>query len=244
MGKINLNENDIFTGSLILVNPDFPMHNDAEMNLLSVNNTNITLQHKAALMLDRLMRKIYGWPEITPVSGFRSLAEQQKIWDDCLNESGIEFTEKFVAIPGHSEHQTGFAIDLGKTLKHIDFVRPEFPDDGVCGIFKKTAAKYGFILRYPLGKEHITKIAYEPWHFRYIGIPHAEIIQENRFVLEEYTEYIKQFKFGINPLIHQSKYEISYLPAGNYLLESGDIVDVSGNNCDGFIITKRGCRYE
>ena len=190
------------------------------------------------------MTEINGWSEITPVSGYRSLAEQQKIWDDSLNESGMEFTEKYVAKPAHSEHQTGLAIDLGVTRQYIDFIRPEFPNDGICGKFKAIAAKYGFILRYPFGKEHITKIAYEPWHFRYVGAPHAEIIEKNDFVLEEYIEYIKQFMYWTEPLVFRNEYEISYLAAGNYSFDGEDIIDVSGNNRDGFIITKRSGNYE
>lgn len=168
-----MNKTVVVSENLILVNPDFPIRETPD-DLVSVNSTKIMLRREAALQLDLLMKEIGGWAGISPVSGFRSLSEQQEIWDNCLKENGIEFTKKYVAIPGHSEHQTGLAIDLGKTQKHIDFIRPEFPDDGICGKFKLKAAKYGFILRYPTGKEHITKISHEPWHFRYIGVPHAE----------------------------------------------------------------------
>ncbi|MCM1167281.1 MAG: M15 family metallopeptidase [Lachnospiraceae bacterium] len=184
--------NDIFTGDLILVNSYFPMRNEDKIDSVSVNETEIKLQRIAAESLDALMREINGWSEIVPVSGFRSLSEQQKIWNDSLKESGSDFTQKYVAKPGHSEHQTGLAIDLGKKQKHIDFIRPDFPNDGICGKFKRLAPKYGFILRYPKGKEHITKIGYEPWHFRYVGIPHAEIIEKKGLVLEEYIEFLKR----------------------------------------------------
>lgn len=243
MNSIELNERDIFSGNLILVNPDHPMQGDTKIDLISVNNSEVQLQREPAIELDRLMRKLNGWSDITPVSGFRSLAEQQKIWNDCLKESGIEFTQKFVAIPGHSEHQTGLAIDLGKKQKYIDFVRPEFPDDGVCGKCKSDAAQYGFILRYPQGKELITQISHEPWHLRYVGTPHAEIILKNGFVLEEYIDFLMQFKYPNKPLIYQSTkgaFEISYLKSGNYSLEINEPFCVSGNNSDGFIITKWG----
>ena len=164
-------------------------------DLVPVNNSEIKLRREAAVQMNSAMKKINGWLGITPVSGYRSFDEQQKIWDDCIEESGIDFTRKFVAKPGCSEHQTGLAIDLGKTQKHIDFVRPEFPGDGICGEFKKIAAEFGFVLRYPLGKEHITKIAHEPWHFRYVGIPHALIMQKHGFVLEEYIEYLKKSNY-------------------------------------------------
>lgn len=244
MSRIYLTKDGIYKGNLILVNEDILIHENAIPGLKAVSGSDITLRYTAALHLETAMTEINGWSEITPVSGYRSLAEQQKIWDDSLNESGMEFTEKYVAKPAHSEHQTGLAIDLGVTRQYIDFIRPEFPNDGICGKFKAIAAKYGFILRYPFGKEHITKIAYEPWHFRYVGTPHAEIIEKNDFVLEEYIEYIKQFMYWTEPLVFRNEYEISYLAAGNYSFDGEDIIDVSGNNRDGFIITKRSGNYE
>ena len=244
MKTIFLTKNDIYKGHLILVNENYPVNENDVPDLKAVNGSDITLRNTAALQLDMAINEINGRSGITPVSGYRSMEEQRNIWDDCLIENGMEFTEKYVAKPAHSEHQTGLAIDLGMTCRHIDFVRPDFPDNGICGRFKTVAAKYGFILRYPSGKEHITKIAFEPWHFRYVGTPHEEIVEENGFVLEEYIEYIKRFKYGKQSLVFRNEYEISYLAAGNYPLEDCNIIDISGNNRDGFIITKRGVAYE
>ncbi len=238
MNNIVLRAGDVCRGNLILVNPDFPMIKKEPYDLTAINNSEIKICREAASQLDLAMKKINGWTGITPVSGYRSFEEQQNIWNDCLKENGIDFTQKYVAKPACSEHQTGLAIDLGMTQLHIDFVRPEFPDYGICGQFKKIVADFGFILRYPLGKEHITKIAYEPWHFRYVGIPHAQIICENGLVLEEYIEYTRQFKHGVNPLVYRNKYIISYLTRADYSFEDTNIVNVSGNNCDGFIITR------
>ena len=97
--------------------------------------------------------------------------EQQRIWDDSMAEHGETFTRQYVALPGCSEHQTGLAIDLGKAAGYIDFIRPAFPYDGVCGRFRRLAARYGFIERYQRGKEEVTGISAEPWHFRYVGRP-------------------------------------------------------------------------
>ena len=195
MDNIILRANDICLGNLILVNSDYPMLKKELSDLTVVSDSKIKLCREAAIQLDSAMREINGWPSITTVSGYRSFEEQQNIWNDCLEESGIDFTQKYVAKPACSEHQTGLAIDLGRTQQYIDFVRPDFPDDGVCGKFKSIAAEFGFILRYPLGKEHITKIAYEPWHFRYVGIPHALIMRERGLVLEEYIEFLKKSNY-------------------------------------------------
>ncbi|MFR1232947.1 MAG: D-alanyl-D-alanine carboxypeptidase family protein [Evtepia gabavorous] len=80
------------------------------------------------------MAAIGGWKEIVPVSGWRALEEQQAIWEDSLAENGLPFTQTYVAYPGHSEHQTGLAIDLGRRSASIDFIRPDFPYTGLCQI--------------------------------------------------------------------------------------------------------------
>lgn len=76
---------------------------------------------------------------IVPVSGYRSLNEQMDIYNDSLKDNGEDFTRKYVALPKHSEHQTGLAIDLGLNKEKIDFIRPDFPYDGICGTFRRFA---------------------------------------------------------------------------------------------------------
>lgn len=156
---------------LVPVHPDYPQ---------------ILLEREAAQALSRLMEQLDGWQFIVPVSGWRSMAEQEQIYNDSLAESGLEFTQKYVALPGHSEHQTGLAIDLGVKQENIDFIRPYFPYEGICQAFRELAPSYGFIERYPAGKEGITGIAHEPWHFRYVGTPHAGNIARLGLTLEEY----------------------------------------------------------
>lgn len=72
---------------------------------------------------------------------------------------------------GCSEHETGLAIDLALAGEEPDFIRPPFPDRGICRRFRQRCADFGFVLRYPAGKETVTGIAHEPWHFRYVGVP-------------------------------------------------------------------------
>ncbi|MEY8333936.1 M15 family metallopeptidase [Lachnospiraceae bacterium 47-T17] len=155
--------------------------------LLPVGGTNVLLERQAAYALERLMEQIDGWRAIVPVSGWRSKEEQEQIWADSLRENGMEFTETYVALPGHSEHESGLAIDLGLKKDVVDFIRPDFPYDGICGTFRALAPDYGFIERYPEGKEEVTGIGHEPWHFRYIGTPHARLLTETGLVLEEYV---------------------------------------------------------
>ena len=129
------------------------------------------LEQCAATALNQLMAELDGWRYITAVSGWRSQEEQREIYLQSLLENGEEFTNQFVARPGHSEHQTGLAIDLGLKQPDIDFLRPYFPYKGICQTFRELSTDYGFIERYPAGQEAITGIAHEPWHFRYVGVP-------------------------------------------------------------------------
>ena len=120
----------------------------AEFNM---NIYNMKLQRRAVILLNELMEKLHGWEHIVPVSAWRPHKEQQNIWDTSMRKSGREFTETYVAVPGHSEHETGLAIDLGLKQDVIDFIRPEFPYEGICQKFRQLAPKYGFIERYPKG---------------------------------------------------------------------------------------------
>ena len=146
----------------------------------------ILLEAEAARQLNRLMDGLDGWRNILPVSDWRSMEEQTALYYQSLQENGREFTEKYVAFPGCSEHQTGLAIDLGLAGPDVDFIRPAFPDEGICRLFRQRMADYGFVERYPAGKEAVTGIAHEPWHFRYVGIFHARRMARRGLTLEEY----------------------------------------------------------
>lgn len=250
MKHITLNKDALHRGTLILVNGRHGVAYNAPEELVTVggeasSSGKVQLERQTAALLEELMHEIGGWNFIVPVSGWRSMAQQQAIWDSCLKENGPEYTRTYVAVPGHSEHQTGLAIDLGLRQEQIDFICPEFPDTGICGQFKQRAADYGFILRYPAGKELVTGIGCEPWHFRYVGIPHARIMIENHQTLEEYTEYIKQFDSPLHPYcirIKRRAIYVSYIPAGpeQTTIEVNETAPymVSGNNVDGFVLTQ------
>ncbi len=174
--------------SLVLVNSQHAYSPDTKQDLIPVHESypNILLEREAVQALSCIMEQIDGWRYIVPVSGWRSLEEQLEIYANSLRENGPEFTAKFVAMPGHSEHQTGLAIDLGLLQPEIDFIRPAFPYEGICQKFRELAPAYGFIERYPAGKESITGIAHEPWHFRYVDTPHSEVMAFKGLTLEEY----------------------------------------------------------
>lgn len=262
MRKILLTEKEIYSGYLILVNAEHPYHEEAShitLSPLDLEMTDILLERakgredKENTRMEKhalgqflgLMEEIGGWEKIIPVSGWRSLKEQQDIFDDTLRESGEEFTRKFVALPGCSEHQTGLAIDLAFKKESVDFICPDFPNEGICQKFRERAAAFGFIERYQAEKEQITGISREPWHFRYVGCPHAEIMNSLGMCLEEYISYIKQYPFNnacYEYKTDQREAEIYYLAAGNGVdcveIEDHIRYSISGNNVDGYIVTE------
>ena len=152
----------------------------------------ITLEHFEALRTYLLETENI---QIELDSTYRSLEEQQEIWDEWLAdpELGPEYCEKYLAKVGYSEHHTGLAIDVF-IIKDNQQIRDN--DDMIADIedFAKIhqhLAKFGFILRYPPDKETITGYNYEPWHFRFVGEDVAQYIFENNLTLEEFLEQYK-----------------------------------------------------
>lgn len=117
-------------------------------------------------------------------SGYRSYNYQQVVLDALIKEKGDE-AFKLVALPGASEHQTGLAIDFAYYENGIynDDVKE---NDKEAIWLKNNAWKYGFILRYPKGKEDVTGYNFEPWHFRFVGLKLAKYLFKNDLTLEEY----------------------------------------------------------
>ena len=163
---------------LVLVNQHSPVPEDWTENLSLVSAVNslgdyVEVEREAYKAYLNLKKSLYEEDGVLVYldSAFRSVEEQQRIMDDFTEKYGEEYARNTVAIPGLSEHHTGLALDLylnidGKDIYYNeDMVQyPEF--------WAKIHAKladYGFILRYPEGKEDLTGYSYEPWHIRYVG---------------------------------------------------------------------------
>lgn len=125
-------------------------------------------------------------------SGYRSFLYQQKIFDKEVEDKGIDEAKNLVALPGSSEHQSGLAFDIA-------YLNDGIYDDNVIEEDKEVkwmlenAYKFGFILRYPKGKEKITRFNFEPWHYRFVGVGLATILNNYNLTLEEY--HINKNKF-------------------------------------------------
>ena len=231
----------IHSGLLVLVNAEHPIRRRERPVLApAAPGSDVLLDTRAAAMLTGLISRLGAAGEIVPVSGWRSMREQREIWDGSMAENGTEFTRKYVALPGCSEHQTGLAIDLALRSDNIDFIRPDFPYDGICGRFRALAADYGFIERYQAGKEHITGIAAEPWHFRYVGRPHARLMSDNGLCLEEYVELLRSYPYQERLLETRGgvyEADVGFAFAKSKLELPDAPYQISGNNVDGYIYT-------
>ena len=169
--KITLTQDDIYSGHLILVNHDYPIQEQNYREKLVTFNIGfnyVQLNYRLREHLIDIFCELHSGDKIIPTSGYRSLSEQTKLYEDSLTENGKAFTEAYVALPNHSEHQTGLAIDLALNEKEIDLIRPSFPNSGISKQFKDRCASYGMIERYKKSKEQITKINAEEWHFRFV----------------------------------------------------------------------------
>ena len=123
------------------------------------------------------------------VSGFRSYERQKHIYTSNLAVKGEMHTSLYSAKPGQSEHQTGLAMDISSpSVQSALTTDVENTPEGRW--LRQNADAYGFTLRYPAGKEHITGYAYEPWHFRYVGKNLAAFLKKEGLTLEEYYQLL------------------------------------------------------
>ncbi|ONN41808.1 D,D-carboxypeptidase/D,D-dipeptidase VanXY [Enterococcus mundtii] len=150
----------------------------------------IFIDPKVNHQFNQLLEALQLTDRIMIVDGHRTVAEQKHLWNYSLNAHGMNYTKSYVASPGCSEHHTGLAIDIGLRKTEHDLIAPRF-EGPEAELFLEHMKDYGFILRYPKNKQKITGIAYEPWHFRYVGTPHSQIIMDHGWTLEEYIEFLK-----------------------------------------------------
>ena len=141
------------------------------------------LRKEARLSFERLSKEAstLGY-RIIGVSAYRDYDYQKKLYQHYVDTKGKEYADLCSARPGHSEHQSGLAIDvMGSNLDYNLFEESE-----EFTWMSENAHHYGFILRYPKGKEHITGFKYEPWHYRYVGVELATTLYQKNLTLEEY----------------------------------------------------------
>ena len=180
---------------LLLVNSSHPLDKDYSVRLKTVQNNHQVDERIAGFVTDMIEDADRDGVSLLICSSYRSVSRQQELFDDEVNKyvsAGRSMDEALaeaaygVAVPGYSEHNTGLALDI--VSPDYQILDSGFENTDAFQWLSENAYKYGFVLRYPKDKTDITKIKYEPWHYRFVGSEHAEKIKEAGICLEEYLE--------------------------------------------------------
>ena len=229
----------IYQGNLLLVNRDYPVQpSGVSADIVKLTDYEeltsgyVLLDHKTLLSkqvaekFTKMVQAAAG-EDINSFlisSGYRDNEKQKQLYE----EKGADYALP----PGYSEHNLGLSLDIGSSQMAMSHA-PEGQ------WLREHAWDYGFILRYPEDKTAITGIKYEPWHFRYVGLPHSVIMRDKNFTLEEYLEFLKEQK-SISTTVNGVEYQISYIEVnGNTPVPTPDAkhVEFSGDNMNGVIMT-------
>ena len=234
-------ESAIYKGDLILVNADFPF----VVPTLGLSLSNIYDSRPEAIDGYRPYKMSTRNHEARPsvIEAFNAFMVDfvKQTGNHCIQVIG----GYYVTDDNASEHQTGIALDLNIYGDDKKTYRLDNYDDSY-EYFTENLHKYGFILRYPDGKSSITRAECKPGHIRYVGVPHAYVIAQNNWCLEEYTASIRdEHPIDGEHLIVEDdmggKYEIYYVKATGELTDVRVPADkpytISGNNVDGFVVT-------
>ncbi|WP_232726221.1 M15 family metallopeptidase [Bacillus sp. FJAT-42315] len=234
-----IKEEQIHQGNLLLVNDNYPIKEESIksdiVNLFKhkdlvigyeLSDSEIKLSEDVAQRFSEMVSAAAndGIHHFVLNSGFRSFDKQRRLYE----EKGSQYALP----PGYSEHNLGLSLDVGSTQMKMS----EAPEGEW---LENNAWKYGFILRYPKNKTDITGIEYEPWHIRYVGLPHSVIMKENNFVLEEYLNYLKEEK-NVAGMVNGKEYTVTYYSVSEFMnikLSENQTYEISGNNVDGVILT-------
>lgn len=186
--------------ALRLVNANNPLPENFEPETANISGyENRPFDMRAADAMEEMLKAAEqaGHP-LYLVSGYRSIGRQKALFERKTNvfvEEGFSLEEakeqaaRWVARPGTSEHNLGLAADIVSAdwYQHQNDLIEEFDQTPAFTWLIENCANFGFILRYPKGKEYITGVSYEPWHYRYVGVEHAKKIMQEQLTLEEYV---------------------------------------------------------
>ncbi|WP_024861170.1 M15 family metallopeptidase [Ruminococcus flavefaciens] len=247
---------DKFRGDLILVNEDheyfsgdedlvsiIEMNEENERTCFSAVDSTYTILRQVYEPMARMIQDFsdqYDNDRLIIYGSYRTKDFQQQLYDDDVANSEDGKSTK-VAKPGFSEHESGLAFDFTEADNY------DYDGTGDYAWLNANCYKYGFIVRYTKAKEKITKIEDEPWHFRYVGVPHAYYMDANDLCLEEYIDLVRQHPYDGEHLEFKDDKDVEYEV---YFVKSDDGSDkttvpvpngvryeISGNNVDGFIVT-------
>ena len=178
---------------IILVNKQHPIPDDYEFPLGTISGSMKCDERIISPLLEMMRAANKDGIGLIICSPYRDMDRQTMLFTNKVNRymnGGMSYMDAYnlasqaVTVPGSSEHQIGLAIDI--ICDGYSSLDEGFGDTAAGKWLTANSYKYGFILRYPQGKENITSIEYEPWHFRYVGVDAATVIHENDICLEEF----------------------------------------------------------
>ncbi len=247
---------DKFYGDLILVNNNHEYFSSGDEDLVSIMEMNdangvdyftavdytYTIIRPAYDAMAQMIKDFYNkyFNDTLIIYGsYRTKDYQTELYE---NNDPDDKDAPLVAKPGFSEHETGYAFDFSETENY------DYDGTGDFEWLNTNCYKYGFVVRYTKDKESITEIRNEPWHFRYVGKPHAYYMTKNNLCLEEYTDLIRnEHPYDGTHLEFSDEdgknYEVYFYPSNDaeeftsVPVPSGRKYDISGNNVDGFVVT-------
>ncbi len=183
---------DIDDWKMLLVNRDYILPDDFEVELapcITDDPDSLKLDYRVAPHYNEMyLAALEDGIELVPVSGYRSVERQQRNFENKIDKylgqgyGKIEATQmaaKIILPPGTSEHNAGLAMDICS-------LEQDFEETEEFRWLSENAADYGFVLRYPEDKQDVTKIIYEPWHWRYVGVETAKAMKSSGQCFEEY----------------------------------------------------------
>lgn len=246
---VYVSSTDTSRGYLILVNNSVIYDFDIEEEIVflyqheeksksyGLATVNISCAYSILPHLNSFLDAYYDATEDNKVvinSGHRTYDDQNSILQSRIDSVGEEEAYKYVAIPGYSEHHTGYTLDIASYGDNYD---PAW--------MPANCWRYGFIQRYQADKVHLTGISYEYWHYRYVGAPHAEIMYDENLCMEEYIDLINTATAEA-PYYYMTDEEEIYMiytvavSDGEQTaipIPKGAEYTISGNNAGGFIVT-------
>lgn len=198
--EFQIEEEDMW--SLYLTNAEYPIPEDYQITTVSIPGTTQLIDSR---VLDPLLQMLEAakaeglWPIVC--SGYRTLEKQESLFQNKIQrlqaqgkteEEACNLAKRVISVPGSGEHCMGLAVDIYSA--DYSALEEGFGDTPEGKWLRAHSQEYGFILRYDKGKEEITGIDYEPWHFRYVGVKAAKYLTEQGLCLEEF--YIQEGLFG------------------------------------------------
>jgi D-alanyl-D-alanine carboxypeptidase len=178
---------------IVLVNKQHPIPEDYSFELGTISGSMRCDERIITPLLDMLKGARADGVNLIVCSPYRDLDRQTMLFSNKVGrymDGGLSYMDAYnlasqaVTVPGSSEHQIGLAVDI--ITDGYSSLDEGFGDTAAGKWLAANSSKYGFILRYPEGKENITSIEYEPWHFRYVGVDAATVITDNDLCLEEF----------------------------------------------------------